>query len=130
MICLCMCAFLLVAGLGYEMKCLPSSLLADPCVVHALAVREAWASSNYCRFFRLYQTTSHMGSYLLDLFLPRERLAAVRAMVKTYVCSALYCSPPPLPSLSRRYVEIFNVLCGACSGILYRFGSGYAASTN
>ncbi|XP_065190105.1 leukocyte receptor cluster member 8-like isoform X2 [Sycon ciliatum] len=71
-------------GLAHELQGLSDSLLCEPCVMHALAVRAAWSEANYARFFHLYGTTFHMGSYLLDLLLPRERLAAVRAMAKTY----------------------------------------------
>lgn len=50
---------------------------ADPAVKHALAVRAALAQGNYHRFFRLYLTTPNMGAYLLDMFVDRERLAAL-----------------------------------------------------
>ena len=49
----------------------------DPAVVHALEVRSALASSNHHRFFRLYLDTPNMGAYLMDMFVERERLAAL-----------------------------------------------------
>ena len=46
-------------------------------IKHALQVRSALASGNYHRFFQLYMDTPNMGAYLLDMFVERERLAAL-----------------------------------------------------
>lgn len=48
-----------------------------PAVEHALNVRSALALGNYHRFFRLYLDTPNMGGYLMDMFVGRERLAAL-----------------------------------------------------
>lgn len=53
-----------------------------PGVQHALQVRSALASGNYHRFFRLYDEAPFMGPYLLDMFVQRERLAALAAICK------------------------------------------------
>ncbi|KAI9652211.1 MAG: hypothetical protein M1831_007120 [Alyxoria varia] len=53
-------------------------------VKHALAVRSALAVGNYHRFFKLYLDTPNLGGYLIDMFLDRERLAALAAICKTY----------------------------------------------
>jgi hypothetical protein len=45
-------------------------------IKHALDVRSALALGNYHRFFQLYLDTPHMGGYLMDMFVDRERLAA------------------------------------------------------
>ena len=52
-------------------------------VQHALKVRSALASGNYHRFFRLYDDAPFMGPYLLDMFIQRERLAAMAAICRT-----------------------------------------------
>lgn len=49
----------------------------EPAVKHALAVRSALALGNYHRFFRLYLDVPNMGAYLMDMFIVRERLAAL-----------------------------------------------------
>ena len=49
----------------------------DAAVRHALEVRRALAGGNYHNFFRLYLETPNMGAYLMDMFVVRERLAAL-----------------------------------------------------
>jgi len=49
----------------------------DPAIKHALDVRSALALGNYHRFFQLYNETPNMGAYLMDMFVGRERLAAL-----------------------------------------------------
>jgi SAC3 family protein LENG8/THP3 len=44
---------------------------------HALDVRSSLALGNYHRFFQLYMDTPNMGAYLMDMFIVRERLAAM-----------------------------------------------------
>ena len=50
---------------------------AERPIKHALDVRSALALGNYHRFFRLYNETPNMGAYLMDMFVGRERLAAL-----------------------------------------------------
>lgn len=67
-----------------------SALLAEltdadrkaPEVQHALEVRSALALGNYHRFFALARDTPNMGSYLIEMFLARERLAALARICK------------------------------------------------
>ncbi len=54
----------------------------QPAVKHALEVRSALALGNYHRFFRLYLDTPNMGAYLMDMFIIRERLAALANICK------------------------------------------------
>jgi len=49
----------------------------EPAIKHALGVRSALALGNYHKFFRLYLDTPNMGAYLMDMFVVRERLAAL-----------------------------------------------------
>ncbi|KAF2725913.1 hypothetical protein K431DRAFT_317343 [Polychaeton citri CBS 116435] len=69
---------------------------ARPAVRHALQCRAALSTGNYHKFFRLYDEADQMlimGPYLLDLFVQRERLAALAAMCKAYK-----------PDVSLRYI--------------------------
>ncbi|KAK3311761.1 SAC3/GANP/Nin1/mts3/eIF-3 p25 family-domain-containing protein [Apodospora peruviana] len=65
----------------------------DAAIKHALDVRSALALGNYHRFFRLYNDTPKMGAYLMDMFVVRERLAALCNICKAY-----------LPSVPLRFV--------------------------
>jgi SAC3 family protein LENG8/THP3 len=52
-------------------------------IKHALDTRSALALGNYHRFFKLYLETPHMGAYLMDMFVGRERLAALANICKS-----------------------------------------------
>ncbi|KAF9182570.1 hypothetical protein BGZ51_003216 [Haplosporangium sp. Z 767] len=56
----------------------------DQAVKHALKVRTALASSNYHQLFKLYLTAPNMGGYLMDQFVDRERVEAMKAICKAY----------------------------------------------
>jgi len=60
----------------------PAEKKAPP-IKHALDARSALALGNYHRFFQLYLETPNMGAYLMDMFVTRERLAAL-----TNICKA------------------------------------------
>ena len=49
----------------------------SPAVRHALQLRSALVQGNHNRFFRLYLDIPHVGAYLADMFVARERLAAL-----------------------------------------------------
>jgi SAC3 family protein LENG8/THP3 len=65
---------------------LTPAMKEDLSIKHALEVRSALATSNYHKFFRLYLDAPYMGGYLIDAFVERERLEALRALSKAYVC--------------------------------------------
>ena len=67
------------------LKELEPGLSSEPCVAHALKLRSSWALGNYHRFFKLYHSAPNMGSCLMDMFVERERKAALKAMAKAYV---------------------------------------------
>ena len=54
----------------------------EPAIKHALSARSALALGNYHQFFKLYLETPNMGAYLMDIFVSRERLAALTNMCK------------------------------------------------
>ncbi|KAF2035315.1 hypothetical protein EK21DRAFT_107435 [Setomelanomma holmii] len=61
--------------------------LADkqhPWIKHALDVRSALALGNYHKFFKLYLVALNMGSYLMDMFIERERLNALANISRGY----------------------------------------------
>uniref|UniRef100_A0A0D2XWS8 SAC3/GANP/THP3 conserved domain-containing protein n=1 Tax=Fusarium oxysporum (strain Fo5176) TaxID=660025 RepID=A0A0D2XWS8_FUSOF len=53
-------------------------------IKHALEVRSSLALGNYHKFFQLYLDTPNMGAYLMDMFVVRERLAALCNICKAY----------------------------------------------
>ena len=57
----------------------------DVAVKHALDARSALALGNYHKFFQLYLETPNMGAYLMDMFVARERLAALSNLCKSLV---------------------------------------------
>jgi hypothetical protein len=54
-------------------------------IKHALDVRSSLALGNYHKFFRLYLQAENMGAYLMDMFVERERLAALANISRGYV---------------------------------------------
>ena len=62
----------------------------DQCVLHALAVRSAWALNSYHRFFKLYSKAPKMSGYLMDWFSDKVRFSALKTIVKSYVNLVCY----------------------------------------
>mmetsp|Transcript_59387 Transcript_59387/g.156361 ORF Transcript_59387/g.156361 Transcript_59387/m.156361 type:complete len:401 (+) Transcript_59387:450-1652(+) len=53
-------------------------------ISHALQVRAAQALGNYSAFFRLYEDAPGHSQFVMDTFADRERLSAVRKLIKVY----------------------------------------------
>ena len=68
-----------------ELKDLTSNLKSHPYVAHAIRLWSSWQLGNYCQFFRLFKSAPGSGRSLLQLFLSRERLSALRSILKAYV---------------------------------------------
>jgi hypothetical protein len=60
---------------------------ADPAVQHALNVQRAMSMGNYHALFELYDNAPHMGAYIMDHFIERERVKAL--MIMTKACAFL-----------------------------------------
>ncbi|KAF6804416.1 ganp nin1 mts3 eif-3 p25 family protein [Colletotrichum sojae] len=71
-------------GLNDALADLTSAEKEERPIKHALEVRSALALGNYHKFFQLYLDTPNMGAYLMDMFVVRERLAALCNICKTY----------------------------------------------
>lgn len=75
--------------LSVDMISALSSLTAnekqDPCVSFALAFRSAWSLNNYHKMLKLYNNSPKMTGYVIDMFVARERIQALKTMIKAYV---------------------------------------------
>lgn len=69
-------------GLNDTLADLTAAEKEEPPIKHALNVRSALALGNYHKFFQLYLDTPNMGAYLMDMFVVRERLAALSNVCK------------------------------------------------
>jgi hypothetical protein len=65
-------------------------------VQNALGLLRSLSSSNWVAFWRLADAAPNMGSYILDLMLPKCRLQALRTLLRAYKPA-----PIPLPFVSR-----------------------------
>lgn len=69
-------------GMNDVLADLTSQDKENAAVRHALQTRAALATGNYHKFFRLYNEAPNMGAYLMDMFVDRERLAALAAICR------------------------------------------------
>lgn len=59
-------------------------IATDDAVEHALQVNTALTCHNYHKLFQLYESAPNMGPYIMDMFVYRERLAAMAAICKAF----------------------------------------------
>ncbi|KPM45314.1 hypothetical protein AK830_g1126 [Neonectria ditissima] len=71
-------------GLNDTLADLTAAEKEERAIKHALEVRSSLALGNYHKFFQLYLDTPNMGAYLMDMFVVRERLAALCNICKSY----------------------------------------------
>ncbi|KAH7134362.1 SAC3/GANP/Nin1/mts3/eIF-3 p25 family-domain-containing protein [Dactylonectria macrodidyma] len=71
-------------GLNDTLADLTTAEKEERAIKHALNVRSSLALGNYHKFFQLYLDTPNMGAYLMDMFVVRERLAALCNFCKAY----------------------------------------------
>lgn len=57
---------------------------SQPCVSHALAVRSSIATSNYDSLFNLYMSAPCLSGYLMDQFVNRERIKALKIICHSF----------------------------------------------
>lgn len=70
------------SALNDAMLELTSAEKEERAIKHALNVRSALALGNHHKFFQLYLDVPNMGAYLIDMFVKRERLAALTSMCR------------------------------------------------
>ena len=63
---------------------IPADIREMPELIHAVKLYTAWLIHDYSVFFKLYIATPNMGGYLIDMFVQRERLHALKTMCKAY----------------------------------------------
>lgn len=71
-------------GLNDTLADLTTAEKGERAIKHALDVRSALALGNYRRFFQLYLDSPNMNAYIMDMFVGRERLAALCNICKAY----------------------------------------------
>lgn len=76
---------LAVADMSTILLELTDTLKESHCIEHSQKLCSAWLSGNYALFFRLYGTAPYMCGALINIFIERERKAALRTMAKAYV---------------------------------------------
>lgn len=64
--------------------CIKESKIKDESVEFALKIKDAWWLGNHIRLFSLYKVAPKMASYLMDMFLTRERNNFYLAIAKSY----------------------------------------------
>lgn len=74
---------------GRMLKQLTTEEKSEGPLEHALKVRNALAQSNYARFFKLYREAPNMGASLIDVFIDKIRLLALRNLAVGFVATGL-----------------------------------------
>lgn len=74
-----------LAELNNVVLCIKESKIKDESVEFALKIKDAWWLGNHIRLFSLYKVAPKMASYLMDMFLTRERNNFYLAIAKSYV---------------------------------------------
>jgi hypothetical protein len=74
-------------------------------------VRAALAMSDYHNFFKLYKQTPNMGAYIIDLFIEKMRITALKTICKAYASASLSLSLVLSPQLC---ADVFVALASSC----------------
>ena len=72
------------ADIDQCLACIPHELRENPEIKHAMKIYVSWLTHDYSTFFNLYISTPNMGGYLIDMFVQRERLSALKVITNAY----------------------------------------------
>lgn len=80
---------LCVTELNNVVLYIKESNIKNECIDFALQTKDAWWLGNHVQLFTLYKIAPKMASYLMDMFLSRERNNFYLAIAKSYVFNHL-----------------------------------------
>jgi len=58
-------------------------------IKHSLLMRKAYSSDNYVKFFSLYKSSNNMTPYLIDIFIDKIRLRALKILIKANIVTGI-----------------------------------------
>ncbi|XP_050436559.1 leukocyte receptor cluster member 8 homolog [Adelges cooleyi] len=73
-----------ISELNDVLLTIKESKISDECIDFAIKTKKAWWLGNHVELFSLYKTAPKMASYLMDMFLTRERNNFYLAIAKSY----------------------------------------------
>jgi len=102
------------SGIFNLLSSLTSSLKEQEVISHSLQVREALSIHNYHKLNMLSQNPPLMSGYLMDHFLPREKMRAARTVCKSYHEVELQDFFTRVGWTRSECIEILNKHCQGC----------------
>uniref|UniRef100_A0A7S3NEY4 PCI domain-containing protein n=1 Tax=Euplotes harpa TaxID=151035 RepID=A0A7S3NEY4_9SPIT len=70
--------------IGTLLSDLTSKQKKNEAIQHSLKMRKAYSADNYEAFFKLYKKAPNMTPYLVDIFIEKIRLKALKMISKSY----------------------------------------------
>jgi hypothetical protein len=102
------------SGIFNLLSSLTSTLKMQDVISHSLRVREALSIHNYHQLNELSKDPPLMCGYLMDQFLPREKMRAARTVCKSYHEVELKDFLERVGWTRKEGSEIFNKYCQGC----------------